>query len=510
MSDYDFVTYSSVVQPKTKKSFSNTLQLNVDKKIDQKSTLKTPKKVPQLNVKAVVLEEPKEWYSDNESNLKNLYKALSIPPDDLEDNHVNIEYLYKYKNWKSEKGFFQWIDEKFKKSPTFRIAYTVFGTDGFIRHVRARSFIEVSIKPLYKMRPVVLFLHGVPTNRRQWYPVAKMISYFADVICIDMLGMGESSMPKNYRKTENGDLSEWDWVNDTRYIHDIMINQLGFEKFVFVADDWGGGILSHYCAEYPEEVSLQIQLDPIAFDGYPVNEIQDIGKMSGFIGSDMHIIKKDEKGKRKVTNKNILEVLTGNFPQTLVQIYKTMVHDPSVYNQFNLRDITFPYVDSDYERQETEKKLGATSTTMETHQNALEVLMQRSSRLAPAQLLPYHKDLNTRGVNYLKMKMPTLIIWGLQDNMMPAIQRFRFQQAMRNAEVHTRGIDRAGHFAAVDKPKEVAEAILSFMIAKLGVDEFPSFWGFKGIQKKDEKKAIEALKTMKTQKNSQQSFPVFN
>ena len=45
--------------------------------------------------------------------------------------------------------------------------------------------------------PIVLFLHGVPTNRRQYYPMQKLMSPFCRTISIDMLGMGESDKPKN-------------------------------------------------------------------------------------------------------------------------------------------------------------------------------------------------------------------------------------------------------------------------------------------------------------------------
>ncbi len=69
-----------------------------------------------------------------------------------------------------------------------------------------------------------------------------------------------------------------------------------------------------------------MQLDPIAFDGYPVNEIQAIGRAS------------------MIPDTPEADAMSagafGAFDQTLVQIYKTMVYDPNVYNQYNLRRIT--------------------------------------------------------------------------------------------------------------------------------------------------------------------------
>jgi len=53
------------------------------------------------------------------------------------------------------------------------IAYTVAGTRG----------------------PVVMLLHGVPTNREQWVPVMRVLARWCRVIAIDLPGMGESWKP---------------------------------------------------------------------------------------------------------------------------------------------------------------------------------------------------------------------------------------------------------------------------------------------------------------------------
>jgi len=83
-------------------------------------------------------------------------------------------------------------------------------------------------------------------------------------------------------------------------------------------NDWGGGILSHYASRYDDSRLLGIiYVDPIAFDGYPVNEIQAIGRAADL---------PDDK----------FEMLMGSADQNFTQILKTMVHDPSKFNQYNL------------------------------------------------------------------------------------------------------------------------------------------------------------------------------
>lgn len=333
----------------------------------------------------------------------------------------------------------------------FEIAYTLWGDKG----------------------PVVLFLHGVPTNRRQWWPIQELVAPFARTISIDMLGMGESSHPHDYgmnQMNDVGDNKPWDWVYDTIYIDQLMEALFPGEKFVFVADDWGSGINSHYAANYNDRLLAHIQLDPIAFDGYPVSEIQAIGRASQ--------IKDDQQ----------FMMAMGAIDQTMVQIFKTMVHNPGqVYNQYSLRDIKFPYVDSDYERSKYHNGEDADSLTLRLKFDAIRTLADRAAILAPALLLPYHGIMNPRGVRYEEITVPSLIMWGEYDNMMPSNQIYRYDHIMYNSRVTTTLIKDAGHFAGTDQPQRVAEEIIKFLGRELGKQNLADvFVGYTGLWKGDE------------------------
>ena len=88
-------------------------------------------------------------------------------------------------------------------------------------------------------------------------------------------------------------------------------NILAVNSSFFIADDWGSGIASHYAARYAGRLNALVQMDPIAFDGYPVNEIQAIGRASE--------IPNTPEGDAQYG------MLFAAFDQTLVQILKTMV-----------------------------------------------------------------------------------------------------------------------------------------------------------------------------------------
>jgi len=348
----------------------------------------------------------------------------------------------------------------------FQIAYTVWGDRG----------------------PWVLLLHGVPTNKSQYYTLQKRLAPFCRTISIDMLGMGESSKPQTYGSQISSDdkyqwvyqkLSEgnqpYDWVFDTIYIEQIRTLVMNNEQFFFIADDWGGGILSHYASMFPRHTLGNIWINPIAFDGYPVAEIQAFGRASQLNDQDF-------------------QQAMGAADQTMVQILKSMVHDPSKWNQYNLRDIKRPYVDVDYESP------GANSITLQLDMIALRSLCDRAAILAPELLLPYDPVENRKGVDYNSIVSPCKIIWGQQDNMMPERQAWRFLYALSNAEVSIQSIDRAGHLSMIDQPDRVAEAVMSFFLLKpewraafadvcLGFDK-------DAIYKGDEEKVIAQLRTM--------------
>lgn len=346
---------------------------------------------------------------------------------------------------------------------------------------------EIAYTKMGNRGPLVLFLHGVPTNRRQWEDIQSHVSRFAETIAIDMLGMGESSKPRMYgRMKDSGSNNLWYWKHDLDYIEQLMQSEYPGRKFIFVADDWGSGIASHFAAKFSaDRLDGLVQLDAIAFDGYPVNEIQAIGRAS--------LIPNTRDGDRQFAN------AMGAFDQTLVQIFKTMVHNSSVYNQYNLRDLVFPYVDVDYERNGANDGVTdvARSTTMTLKIHNIRVLADRAAILSPALLLPYDAAHNPEGVRYDNITVPTLIMWGEYDNMMPAAQTQRFANVLGTDDVQIAYVPRAGHFAGTDNPKFVADTIVNFLRRIKGRSGLADInLGNDGIWKGDEAKLIQDLRAI--------------
>lgn len=71
------------------------------------------------------------------------------------------------KTFKFTYPFHRWSDKSQTWKNTYKVKYTIWGDEG----------------------PIILFLHGVPANRKMYFPLQERISPFCRTISIDMLGM---------------------------------------------------------------------------------------------------------------------------------------------------------------------------------------------------------------------------------------------------------------------------------------------------------------------------------
>ncbi len=398
------------------------------------------------------------------------YEILTKPTLQVRGHKIDITDMYGSIEG-FEEGFYHWVSDS---------THSDKGTTE--TETESTSTVNNEFDIFYRKMgvstnsPPILMLHGVPTNLNQYTEIQRYLSRFFRTISIDMMGMGKSSKPLSYKSNfaqedEEGNLIEstrenpWLWKYDAEYIYKIMSDLYpNDEKFIFIADDWGAGIaLTYSCSEsYKATVSHLFLIDPIYADGYPVNEIQAIGRLSGLDDSTF-------------------KMMAAGFDQTVVQILKSMVHDPSKFDQFNLRDFMFPYVKSDYT---TMPQLN--SKTMILNFDAIRVLANRSAILSPSLLLPKTEE-NPQGIDYDGLQANMSIIWGAQDNMMPSIQAQTFRTVFDNGIVSINYIENAGHFAGIDQPERVTEVIINKIQELYGPELLAQpFFGLHGILKGSE------------------------
>ena len=103
--------------------------------------------------------------------------------------------------------------------------------------------------------PPLLLLHGYPNNHVLWHAVAAKLAQRYHVVCPDLRGYGDSSLP------EPGDRL----IN---YSHRVMaedmidvMEQLGHQRFFLIGHDRGARVSHRMCLDHPERVMKVCLLD---------------------------------------------------------------------------------------------------------------------------------------------------------------------------------------------------------------------------------------------------------
>ena len=249
--------------------------------------------------------------------------------------------------------------------------------------------------------PLIGMLHGVPGNARWKIRMLRELGKFAVVVAWHMLGMGDSDQILDYKFINNKGKQPnqaWDWKYDVPYVHELMTqwipSQHGLtpeKKWIFQSDDWGSGIHLRYLEKHNDIILHNFFSNPIWLDGYFVIEIGTIGKLAN--------IRRD--------NLELFHTAAFGLPQIIIGVEKYMVEERWKMNRYTETDYIYPYQDVDYQS-------GKTAAEMKPNYWNIAVLADRSSRLAPRQLQPYHDSDNTYGFHPENINTPIDFIWGLK------------------------------------------------------------------------------------------------
>lgn len=121
----------------------------------------------------------------------------------------------------------------------------------------------------------VIMVHGLPTNPRVWRYVIPMVAG-KGVRCLawEQVGFGESML--------EGLGLDISLPKQAEYLYN-WLQELGIEKAVFVAHDFGGGVVQQLLVNHPELASGLVLSDAVAYDNWPVRAVRMSRSMSGAI-----------------------------------------------------------------------------------------------------------------------------------------------------------------------------------------------------------------------------------
>ena len=126
------------------------------------------------------------------------------------------------------------------------------------RRTRAKAAIDVSVKShtvhghrrAYRMGgsgPAILLLHGIGDSSEGWVPLMPALARRFTVIAPDLLGHGQSAKPR-------ADYSVAAYANGMRDLLEV----LGVDRVTVVGHSLGGGVAAQLAYQYPERVERMV------------------------------------------------------------------------------------------------------------------------------------------------------------------------------------------------------------------------------------------------------------
>ena len=274
-----------------------------------------------------------------------------------------------------------------------------------LRHVRIHGH-EVGYRRAGSADEAIVLIHGVTGSSTTWREVMPTLADRFTVIAPDLLGHGESAKPR-------GDYSLGAFASGVR---DLLV-ALGIERATVVGHSLGGGVAMQLAYQFPERIERLVLVS------------------SGGLGKEVHAILRAVSlpGSELV----LPLVLLPQVQQVLDRIGGIGTRlgiTPSVRAKEVWRSYTG--------LTETRSRLAFIHTV----RSVIDVTGQRVS---------------ARDRLYLAEEIPTLIVWGDRDRIIPVDHGRVAHELMPGSTL--RIIDGAGHFLPFEHPQPFLDALLPFI-----------------------------------------------
>jgi pimeloyl-ACP methyl ester carboxylesterase len=254
--------------------------------------------------------------------------------------------------------------------------------------------------------PVILLVHGMAGSSATWRFVMPALAERYTVVAPDLPGHGRSAKPR-------GDYSLGAFASGLR---DLMV-ALGLERATLVGQSLGGGVAMQFAYQFPERCERLVLVS------------------SGGLGDEVNLL---------------LRALTlPGVEYVLPLACQTWLYDAGVkvgdwLGRVGLRPA--PHIG------EIWSSYGslADAETRTSFLHTLRSVVDRSGqRVSAVDRL------------YLASEVPTLIVWGDRDEIIPVHQGHSTHQAMPRSQLEI--FEGVGHFPQVERPDRFVEVLVEFM-----------------------------------------------
>jgi pimeloyl-ACP methyl ester carboxylesterase len=254
--------------------------------------------------------------------------------------------------------------------------------------------------------PAIVLIHGITSSSRTWRAVLGGLAERHTVIAPDLLGHGRSGKPR-------GDYSLGAYASGIR----DLLAVLGVPSATIVGHSLGGGIAMQFAYQFPERLDRLVLVDSGGLGG----EVSLVLRAATLPGAEF-----------------VLPLLFQPVSRTAGRVAGRVLGRLGVHASAQTRGLV-----------EGLESLGAGDARRAFVHTARSVIDPRGQRV------------DARDRLYLSEEVPTLVIWGAKDRIIPLEHGRRAHELMPHSRLEV--FPGAGHFAFNDDPQRFVEVLSAFV-----------------------------------------------
>jgi len=253
--------------------------------------------------------------------------------------------------------------------------------------------------------PALLLIHGIAGSSQAWREVMGPLSERFTVIAPDLIGHGHSAKPL-------GDYSLGAYASGMR----DLLGVLGVERATIVGQSFGGGVALQLAYQHPEFCERLVLVD------------------SGGLGREVSWML------RAMTLPGAEYVMPMLFPSFVRETGN------NISRRLHRQGV----------------RMGRVAEMWNAYSSLTESANRRAFvRTLRAVIDPAGQTVSANDRLYLAAELPTLIVWGARDTIIPASHALAAHEAIPGSRLAI--IEDAGHFPHVETPDEFLEVLLDFI-----------------------------------------------
>jgi pimeloyl-ACP methyl ester carboxylesterase len=289
--------------------------------------------------------------------------------------------------------------------------------DHKVLHGYKRSYLLAG--PRLGTAPVLWMIHGIGDSSQAWNAVLPLLADRYTVVAPDLLGHGESDKPR-------ADYSVGGFANGMR---DLMV-VLGVERATIIGHSLGGGVAQQFAYQYPERVE---RLVLVASGGLGA-EVNPVFRLASVPGAGHAIAVSSQALVRR-------PVLAGS--RLLAKV--------GVLDRWDVEEVAHIW-------------------------NGLRDRATRTAFLRTLRAVVDYRGqaVSSRDRMYLATAIPTLMVWGARDPVLPVEHARAVCDELPGVGLHV--VARAGHMPHLSSPAGFAEAVTTFVASTKPASHDPDLW----------------------------------